>query len=434
MERRSGLWIASTPLRPWGVQGRPVTNRKSEVNLRFEGGMFQLWEGFGGGVSEQGWDALALLKGAGRLRALHALFNHEEGCRFHYARTPLGVSGAARSAYPQPDPLGDRARKSFSMTRDQEALIPFLRIPLDRIRKFKTVACPWSPPDWMKESAGGGCGRIRWEPGNLEAYALYLARYIQGYRKAGILIDHLLIQNNPADPLGRPGCYWTGAQLRDFIRDYAGPVMERQKIPVRLWLGALDSPDYADYALTVLSDPMALQFIAGVACQQGGQQTLPRIRRAFPDIRLMHSDCGAGDGTNTWAQGQATFATIQQAITAGVEVCLHDNLVLPAGGKTLTGRSLNSLISVNEAELTFVLNPDYYVMRHFSCLVDRYAVRLGLAGEWADRAVAFYNEDDESRVLVIHNPDPEFRRVVLEDGDRRLAMTLQPDSFNTMVL
>jgi hypothetical protein len=37
-------------------------------------------------------------------------------------------------------------------------------------------------------------------------------------------------------------------------------------------------------------------------------------------------------------------------------------------------------------------------------------------------------------VLVIHNPDPEFRRVVLEDGDRRLAMTLQPDSFNTMVL
>ena len=434
MERRSGIWIASTPLRPWALQGRPITSRKSDVNLRFEGGMFQLWEGFGGGLSERGWDALALLKGGDRLRALHALFSHEEGCRFHYARIPFGVSGAARAAYPQPAALNDLAMKTFVMARDHEALIPFLRIPLDRIRKFKTVACPWSPPDWMKEPAGSGCGRIKWEPGILEAYALYLARYIQGYRKAGIIIDHMLIQNNPADQSGRPGCYWTGAQLRDFIRDYCGPVMVKQRVPVRLWLGALDSPDYADYALTALSDPKAMQFIAGVACQQGGQQTLLRIRRAFPDIRMMQSDCGAGDGLNTWAQGQATFTGIQQAIAAGVDVCLYDNLVFPAGGVTLAGHRLNSLIAVNETDRTFVLTPDYYVLRHFSCFVDRYAIRLGLTGEWADRAVVFYNEDDESRVLIVQNPEPEFRRVVLEDGDRRLVMTLQPQSFNTVVL
>jgi O-glycosyl hydrolase len=61
-------------------------------------------------------------------------------------------------------------------------------------------------------------------------------------------------------------------------------------------------------------------------------------------------------------------------------------------------------------------------------------VRLGLDGEWADRAVVFYNEDDESRVMVIHNPELAFRRVVLEDGDRRLVMSLQPQSINTIVL
>ena len=80
------------------------------------------------------------------------------------------------------------------------------------------------------------------------------------------------------------------------------------------------------------------------------------------------------------------------------------------------------------------MTPDYHVFRHFSFLTDRWAIRMGVAGEWADRAVVFYNDDDESRVLIIHNPDEQSRRVVLEDRGRRLTMALQPLSFNTVVL
>lgn len=434
MERRSGLWISSTPQKPWALQGRPITTRKSEINLRFGGDMFQLWEGFGGGLSEKGWSALNLLKGGEKLRMFQALFNHQEGCRFHYARIPVGASAMAISGYSHNATPNDLVMKSFNITRDEEALIPFLRIPLSRIRKFKTVACPWSPPQWMKEKGHGGCGRIKWEPMVLESYALYLARFVQGYRREGIVIDHLLIQNEPFAEMGEPGCLWTAAQLRDFIRNYCGPVMMKQKLSVRLWLGALDSPDYTDYALTALSDPLAMQFIAGVACQHGGRETLARIRRAFPDILLMQSDCGTGDGRNTWRQAHDTFAVIQQAITDGVNVCIYDNMVSTSGATTLSGRSLNSLIAVNEQGRTCVLTPDYYVLRHFSALVSRYAIRLGLTGEWADRAVAFYNEDDESRVLVVHNPACASKRLVLDDGDRRLVLVLQPQSFNTVVL
>ncbi len=434
MERRSGLWIASTPQRVWSSQGRPITTRKSEVNLRFEGGMCQLWEGFGGGVSEKGWAALALLKAGDRLRVFQSLFNPEEGCRLNFGRVPVGASDQSCTEQSLNAHPNDLAMKGFSIERDHDSLIPFLRIPQERISKFKMVACPWSPPEWMKERGGGGCGRIKWEPMILESYALYLARFVQHYRQAGIRIDHLIIQNEPANQNCQPGCYWSAAQFRDFIRNYCGPMMVKQKLAVRLWLGALDSMDYADYALTTLSDALAMQFIAGVACQHGGSETLARIRRAFPDIALMQSDCGAGDGGNTWAQAHATFASIQQAITAGVSVCIYDNMAGVAGGKTLAGDGRNSWVVVNEVERSYVLTPDYYVMRHLSCLVNRYAIRLGLAGEWADRAVVFYNEDDESRVLVIHNPEEQIRRVVLDDDERRLVMTLQPHSFNTIVL
>jgi glucosylceramidase len=72
-------------------------------------------------------------------------------------------------------------------------------------------------------------------------------------------------------------------------------------------------------------------------------------------------------------------------------------------------------------------------MRHFAQFIDKGAVRLGLAGEWAGNAVVFINPDD-SRVLVVQNPMPGARRMVLIDGDRLVTALLPPDSFNSIVL
>jgi glucosylceramidase len=411
-----------------------VATHKADVSLRLEGGMDQLWEGFGGGLSEMGWAALQAMRGADRKRAVHALFNHEEGCRFHYGRIPVGASNLANSPYCLNDTPGDLRMRQFSVARDQEAVIPYLRLPLDRIRKFKVVACPWSPPEWMKKTGTGGTSRMIWNPEMLESYALYLAKFVEAYRQEGLHVDHFLVQNDPASAERVPGCLWSGAQLRDFIRTCLGPMFQKRRIATRLWLGPLDSVHYADQALPVLSDPLAMQFLAGLAYQHEAADMLVRVRRAFPETLLMQSDCGGGDGRNTWAQAHETFSVVQQAIRFGACICLYENLVFPAGGRDLEGNGRNSLIVVDPATRSCTLTPDFHVFRHFSCLVDRYAVRLGLTGEWASRAVAFYNEDDESRVLVIQNPEPGFRRVVLADGDRLLALPLPPESFNTIVL
>lgn len=433
MERRSGLWIASTPEKNWVVQGRPVINRKLDSSLAFDGGMHQLWEGFGCGVSEMGWEALQALSGAERKRATNALFNREEGCCFHYARLPVGASNLAVSPYSCNESAGDLAMKQFSITRDRERLHPFLRLPLERIRKFKVLACPWSPPEWMMTRIDG-VGRIGWTPAMLDAYALYLARFVEEYRRIGIAIDHLIVQNDPVTGRRNPGCMWTGAQLRDFIRNHLGPVFRKRRLATKLWVGSFEAARYAEVVLPILSDTLAMQFVTGVACQHGGLPLLERIRRAFPDILLMHSDCGGGNGDNTWIQGHHTFAVVRKAIADGASSCIYDNAVFFQGGRDAEGLGRNSLLAVDRENRRFAVTPDYCVFRHFSAWVDRYAVRLGLVGEWADRAVAFFNEADESRILVIHNPDGESRRVVLEDGERRLVLMLAPRSFNTVIV
>ncbi len=411
-----------------------MVTRKCEVGLRFDGTMEQPWDGFGGGVSEMGWEAFSEVRAAERDRALNALFNHDEGCRLRYMRVPVGASNLALSDYCHNDNPNDLAMKQFSAARDKERLIPFLRVPLRRIHRCKVIASPWSPPAWMKEQTGQDCGRIAWNPVMLGSYALYFLRFVEEYRQAGVPVNHVMIQNEPGSGDRRPGCLWTGGQLRDFIRNYLGPLFARKKGAPKIWLGALDSPDYSAQALTVLNDPKALQFLAGVACQKGGEETLARIHKVFPDVLLMHSDCGAGDGLNTWEQAHVTFRTVQRAIASGANLCLYDNLVFPVNGRDLEGRGRNSLMVADPAAGTVVATPDYHVFRHFSCLVDQHAVRLGLEGGWACHAAAFFNEDDESRVLVIQNPDPEDRRVVLEDRDRLLALPLAAHSFNTIVL
>lgn len=425
--------MASSPARAWTLQGRPVVAaRMMDVNLALDGTLGQLWEGFGGGVSEMGWEALFRLKGVERQRVLQALFNAGEGCNFHYARTPIGASNLALQTGSYNDTAGDFLMRTFSVGRDRAGILPFLRHPLERIRKFKVVAAPWSPPEWMKEPDRGG---LVWTPQVLDAYALYLVRFLEAYRREGVEVDHLLVQNAPLAGHRRPGCRWTGAQLRDFIRNHLGPCLGRARLTTHLWLGAFDTPDYEECIVPVMSDPMAAPFLYGVACQHQAQAMLPRLAKTYPGLKCMLSDCGSGTGANSWSDGHRTFAEILAAIQAGASVCLYENMVFPAGGCDMEGRGRNSLVAVGGAGAGYTLTPDYHAFRHLSCLVDRYAVRLGLKGEWAPRALAFLNDEtDESRVLILHNPEEVGRRIVVEDRGRRFVLLLPALSFNTVVL
>jgi glucosylceramidase len=178
---------------------------------------------------------------------------------------------------------------------------------------------------------------------------------------------------------------------------------------------------------------MAREFIAGVGYQWAGKGAVQRTHMSWPDTRMMQTENESGDGQNAWAYARHVFGLLQHYITSGVNAYVYGNMVLQAGGGSPWGWRQNSMITVDPVQKTVVFNPEFYVMKHFSQFIDKNAVRLGLTGEWSANAVAFMNPD-ESRVLVLQNPFPESRRVVLEDGSKLLTLHLQPESFNTLVL
>lgn len=433
MERKSGIWIATTSGAAWQTGGALGTTRKGDVNLALQGGMDQLWEGFGGCFNELGWIALGALRGADRNRILDALFDPEDGCRFNIARLPIGASDYAAEWYSHNEQDGDLAMKHFSIARDRKHLIPYIREALQRRPRLKLFASPWSPPTWMKQPRAYNYGTMVWKPEVLEAYALYFARFVRAYQREGITIHQVHVQNEPVADQKFPNCLWTGAQLRDFIRAHLGPRFRREGLRTEIWLGTLNTDDYNGYTLTCLSDPMARQFIAGVGYQWAGKGAVHRTHTSWPDLRIWQTENECGDGQNTWDYARYVFGLMQHYISGGANAYVYWNMVLQEGGLSTWGWRQNSLVTVDPETRTWRFTPEYHVMRHFAQFIDKDAYRLRLAGDWAGNAVAFLNPDD-SRVLVIQNPLPEPRRMVLADGDRLVTAMLPADSFNSIVL
>lgn len=426
-------WISTTEDAPWRtMMPRPVATAR-EAGLEVTDRRAQPWEGFGGCFNELGWIALGLLPAAERRRVLRALFHPAEGCRFSLCRLPIGASDYAAEWYSHDEHDGDFAMRKFSIERDRKFLLPYVKAAQALRPDLGFFASPWSPPTWMKFPRAYNHGRFIQDKEHLDAYARYLVKFVRAYAAEGVRIGQVHPQNEPVADQKFPSCVWTGEELRDFIRDHLGPALARSVPGCEVWLGTLNTDDYDGYPLTVLSDPGANRFVAGVAFQWAGKGAIQRTRAAWPDKRLMQSENECGDGANSWAHAEHVFRLMQHYLANGANAYVYWNMVLEEGGRSTWGWPQNSLVTVDPRTRRASFRHEYHVMRHLSGFVDPGAHRLELAGPWSGNAVAFANPDGH-RVVAVHNPSPGERRFALRDRRAALEAVLPPRSVNTFVV
>ena len=110
----------------------------------------QTWDGFGGSFNEKGWSYLTTQ--AMKDQAIQALFG-KDGCNFAWGRIPIGASDYALSRYTDDEVASgstDYNMASFSITRDQQTLIPYIKAAQAVKSDIRFWASPWTPPTWMK--------------------------------------------------------------------------------------------------------------------------------------------------------------------------------------------------------------------------------------------------------------------------------------------
>jgi glucosylceramidase len=426
---------------------------------------YQKWLGFGGCFNEKGWEALQNLSASDRDRAIRLLFS-KDGCNFTWGRIPIGASDYALVRYTLNQTTGDTAMNSFSIARDTNYLIPYIKAAQAVKPGILFWASAWTPPTWMKTGAvdGGGydAGVMRDTAKYLRANALYTARFIEAYTAKGIPIKFVVPQNEPGYCQHYPTCGWgkyrtvdnvnvNGAEyLSDYTANYLWPTLQSRDPQTDLWFGTL-SNDLTDTAYWSAVKPKAGTHIKGV-CLQWNLITIAASSASAGYI-VMQSEhqCGnypwlsaratspadanrnnflAAYAPNNHAYGQESWDLIKNWLTAGANIYSAWNMVLDTGGFNLDQVRLwpqNALLAINYQTHVLHVTPAYYVFRHLSQFVDTGAVRLGTTG---GNALAFRNPDS-SIVTVIYNSTAN-PAVTVAVGGRNLQINVPTQGWATL--
>lgn len=434
-------WVSTTEQQQW-EENKIELSAEGNDTLELTGDSFQTIDGFGGCFNELGWIALSQLDEEKKNEIFSELFDKEKGCKFNFCRLPVGANDYSAEWYSYNENDGDYNMEKFSIERDKHYLIPYIKKAMELQPDLKLFASPWSPPTWMKFPRAYNHGTLIWEKKNLEAYALYFLKYVKAYEAEGININQIHVQNEPMSDQKFPSCIWTGEQFREFIRDYMGPLFEKNEIDAEIWLGTLNGPEtdsrflattYDKYANAVLSDEEARRYIKGVSYQWAGKYGIQQTYLSYPELKYMQSENECGDGTNTWEYARYIFNLYRHYFSNGVGSYIYWNMVLELEGRSTWGWKQNSMITIKPETKEVIYNPEFYVMKHFSHFVKKGAVRLGIKGHWAGNSTAFKNPDGEI-VLVVGNGLTRPRSFTFKGEDKKLTLELKPLSFNTIII
>ena len=343
----------------------------------------------------------------------------------------MGANDFASNWYSFDETPGDYEMADFSIDRDRQALIPFIKAAMKHQPKLAVWGVPWSPPSWMKTTNSYKAGNMKQDPKTLAAYALYFSKYVQAYRKEGINLYAVHPQNEPRYNNNiYPQCAWSGQEINTFMRDYLVPRLKKDQVDVQVWLGTIANNEMKAYTDPVLSDPVTNPMISGVGYQYEGQSILGATHEKYPDKKLMQTETECFDGLNAWRQGMETFNRISGDMNNFANGYMFWNLILNETACSTWGWRQNSLITIVTKEQKVVYNPEFYAMKHFSHGVHPGAVRIAAKGP-VKNLVAFQNPSGEI-VMVFSNDKNVKADAEIQIGGSSAKIEIPAESMNTI--
>jgi glucosylceramidase len=397
----------------------------------------QVIDGWGGCFNERGWKAMEVLTAEEREKVMRALFDPETGLKLNLCRTPIGASDYGITLYSLDETAGDYAMEHFSIDRDRERLIPYIKAALAIRPDMMLWAVPWSPPSWMKDNGSLVSGKIKDDDRTLDALALYFALYVKGYKGAGVNVAMVMPQNEPSISSNYTSCQWTGEQLAKFIGYHLGPEFEKEGVGAKIFLGTVQESNRGGYAYWVgpsMQNPQVRKYVSGLGCQWGAVPVMEETRFLFPELKLMQTEaeCG-GTNSNDWKFGEKQFGLAKKWFGAGASANIMWNMVLDETGLSTANWGQCSPIVVNSKTKEVTYTPYYYCYKHFSYFVRPGAHVAATQSTWGDQ-VCFVNPDGEVVVVMGNTADKDMPVNLYIDGKHAGPVTLPGHSFSTFTL
>ncbi len=295
----------------------------------------QTIDGFGGSLTESSAFVLACLTPEQRQAVLEELYG-EKGANFSMSRTQIGASDfSVEGKYSLAEQEGDVEMLSFSLDRDKEG---FAKAQYPQIqdehydlfhlmkdvwaikqsqtdKEYRIVANTWTAPAWMKENKkyyerengfhrGGAL-----LPEYYDAYARYLAKYVEAWKAEGLDIWALTPVN---EPMGNDGGwesmdFWPVVEA-EFIGQYMRPRLDERGFQDLKILGFDQNIfEMGPYTAAIYGDSLANAATAGMAVHWYGStidcfpDVLDSVHALYPDKTILHTEgCIDNLGCEPW--------------------------------------------------------------------------------------------------------------------------------------
>jgi glucosylceramidase len=407
----------------------------------------QVIDGWGGCFNEKGWDALSVLSEAQRDIVIKHLFDAKEGANFTLCRTPMGANDYGLKWYSYDETPKDFSMKKFSIENDKKTLIPYIKAAQKYSPSLKVWASPWSPPSWMKinnhyacvpsgnngmkpeQSTADKSDQFRLEDAYLTSYALYFAKYVENYKKQGIDIYAVHVQNEPFFHTVYPGCVWKPASLALFIQKYLKPMFVKHNLSTEIWLGTFNNGNFNVFD-EVLKKKDFRDVISGIGLQWAGKNAIGKVHSAYPEMRMMQTESECGYGSFDWNAAEHTYNLIAHYLNNGANSYIYWNMVLDDTGLSTWGWKQNALTTINRQTKNVVYTPEYYVMMHFSKFVLPGSVKVKTYGPYTN-ILAFVTPQGK-RVVVVYNPNTSDKSVCVRCQNKVFSVKMPPRSITTL--
>ena len=407
---------------------------------------FQTFLGIGGALTDASAEVFAMLPKEKQSEILTAYYDDKKGIGYKLARTNIHSCDFSSSSYTYVTE-GDKELKSFNLDHDKQYRIPFIKQVISAAGgKLNIFASPWSPPAFMKDNNDmlhGGHLRADYA----HSWALYFAKFIQSYRKAGVPVWGITIQNEPMAVQRWESCVYQAGDERDFLKNHLGPVMVEQglrDVNIIVWDHNRDL--IIQRAQTIFDDPEAAKYVWGIGFHwyedwSGGQQmygNVALVNRLYPDKHILFTEGTPASfdstGYGRWSLGEAYGRSMINDFNSGTEGWTDWNILLDErGGPNHVGNFCFAPIHADTRTGALIYTNSYYYIGHFSKFIRPGARRI-LASPSRSMLLttAFVNQDGTVAVVVM-NPTATGGQYFLSVGTSSVEIKSRPHSIQTVV-
>lgn len=407
---------------------------------------FQTFMGIGGAITDASAEVFAKLPPGRQEELLKAYYDKDAGIGYTLARTTIHSSDFASGSYTYIQE-GDKTLSTFSIDHDRQYRLPLIKRAIQAAGgKLLLYASPWSPPAFMKSNQSMLKGGTLL-PQYRDVWATYFTRFIKAYEREGVPIWGVTIQNEPMAVQTWESNILTATDERDFLRDYLGPIMQREGLgdkKIVVWDHNRDLLSHR--ANVIFSDPKAAKYAWGIGFHwyetwKGGQpmdDNLLSVAQAFPDKKLMFTEGSVEKfdpaKLNYWPNAERYGRSMIHDFNAGTVAWTDWNILLDErGGPNHVGNFCFAAIHADNRTGNLTYTPTYYYIGHFSKFIKPGAQRLGTTTSYSDLiATSFVNTGGKTASVVMNMSDKPIAYNFIV-GEQEAELTIPARAMQTLV-